>query len=46
MTKSNTSQIEWKPMISDGELIYFPNFLNFNKANKLFFRIKNTITWN
>lgn len=45
MTKSNTSQIEWKPMISDGELIYFPNFLNLNKANKLFFRIKNTITW-
>ena len=31
--------------IPDGELVYYPNFLNLNKADELFIKLKNTIPW-
>ena len=39
------SQNIWNPNIPDGELVYYPNFLNLNKADELFIKLKNTIPW-
>ena len=39
------SQNLWNPKIPDGELFYYSNFLNLNKANELFIKFKNSIPW-
>ena len=46
MSKSRiNSQNVWNPEIPDGELFYYPHFLDLNKANKLFKIFKNTSPW-
>ena len=46
MTNSSINlQNLWNPKIPDGEIFYYPNFLDLNKANELFIKLKDSIPW-
>jgi alkylated DNA repair dioxygenase AlkB len=46
MTNSSINpQNLWNPKIPDGEIFYYPNFLDLEKANELFRKLKDSIPW-